>query len=82
MSEIPEEQWNKRPLWCPWGDCEYMKDVQGKACVGKLPIPQPHDGDFNTHRFCLDTVETHGEIFDLQINHTDAYLFTLLLKDI
>jgi len=51
-------------------------------CVGKMPSPEPHDDDFNTHRMCLDGADKDGGTFDLQINKTDAYLMGLLLIEV
>ncbi len=82
MSKISEEQWNKRPQWCPHKDCQYLADSQSLMCKGRLPKPEPHEDDFNTHRLCINTEETGHGIFDLQINHTDAYLLSNLLKGI
>ena len=47
-------------------------------CVGELPKPEEHDGDFNTHRLCFDTRETGHGVFDLLINKSDAYGIRLL----
>jgi hypothetical protein len=49
-------------------------------CIGKLPQPELHIDDHNTHRLCLDTTETGHGIFDLQINKTDMYHFERLFK--
>jgi len=70
----------ERPPWCPHPDCQIKQHFQHLMCVGKLPKPEPHGGDENTHRLCLDTRETHHEVFDLQLNHTDAYLLRILLN--
>ena len=82
MANIPEKQWNKRPQWCPHQECVYQQDIQGSMCKGKLLRPERHDNDFNTHRLCIDNRETGHGIFDLLINHTDAYLLRNLLNDI
>lgn len=66
----------KRPNWCPHKKgCEYIMSVQAMICAGKLPEPEPHDGDFNTHRLCLKDALPNDEIFDLQINSGDIYHF-------
>ena len=60
-----------RPVWCPHKDCIILRNVTDMGCGGELPKPEEHDGDLNTHRFCLDTRETGHGIFDLQVNDTD-----------
>jgi hypothetical protein len=37
-----------------------------------LPKPEPHDGDVNTHRICINAGEP---IFDLQVNASDLLWF-------
>lgn len=44
-------------------------------CVGHLPKPEPHDGDENIHRWCLNGAADNGGVFDLQINNTDLWWF-------
>ena len=63
----------KRPDWCPHKDCIFKKQSQNKICRGELSEPVPHDDDFNTDRFCLDTRETGHGIFDLQVNKGDLW---------
>lgn len=63
----------KKPDWCPYKNCRFLKQSQDKICLGELPMPINHDGIENTHRFCLDTRETGHGIFDLQINKGDAW---------
>ena len=70
----------KRPEWCPHKNCGFRVNSQDKVCIGKLLEPEPHDDDFNTHRFCLDTRETGHGIFDLQINQSDAWNMRRLLN--
>jgi len=62
-----------KPDWCPHKDCQVNIQSQNKMCVGKLPKPEPHDNDFNTHRICIDTRETGHGIFDLLVNRTDLW---------
>lgn len=69
-----------KPDWCLHKDCRIKANSQQKACLGKLPKPEPHDNDFNTHRLCMDTRETGHGIFDLQINWTDSWNLIRLLK--
>lgn len=72
----------KRPNWCPHTNCICDIQIRNKMCIGKLPIPEPHESDFNTHRFCLDTREGEPQaaVFDLQINKIDAWNFVRLLN--
>lgn len=70
----------RRPDWCPHVTCNFLCHSQNKVCIGLLPFKQEHDGDFNTHRLCLDTRETGHGIFDLQINWTDSWNLIRLLK--
>jgi len=51
-------------------------------CCGRLPKPEPHDGDFNTHRFCLNNASDSGGAFDLQINKTDVWWFGQIFENI
>jgi hypothetical protein len=51
-------------------------------CCGKLPAPSEHDGDYNTHRICIDTRETGHGIFDLQVNRTDAWHLKNIMEEI
>jgi len=52
-------------------------------CAGKLPTPEPHDGDFNTHRICIaGVIMLEGGVFDLQVNTTDLYHFRRLFDAI
>lgn len=71
---------NKRPDWCPHVDCAWKIIIQEKICGGELPKPTEHNGDFNTHRLCIDTRETGHGIFDLMINRTDMYAFDRIFK--
>ncbi len=82
MTEVWKQ---KRPGWCPHR-CHYLMSVQGKICAGKLPKPEQHEGDFNTHRVCMFGVLPNLEVFDLQVNKTDLYhferVFDAIKKDI
>jgi hypothetical protein len=77
---MDKEPTNKRPDWCINSDCLFDIQSQDKMCIGKLPKPEPHDNDFNTHRLCIDTRETGHGIFDLQINWTDCWGLIRLLN--
>lgn len=70
------------PEWCPHSDCKILRCLQGKMCIGELSVYVPHNDGFNTHRFCLDERETEHGIHDLQINKTDAWWISRLLKEI
>jgi len=43
-----------------------------------------HDGDWNTHHFCLDErdLESIGKIVTYEINKTDVYHFIVVLEKI
>ena len=70
-------EWRQeRPSWCPHPDCSFRRRAQDALCAGQLPAPEPHDGDHNTHRICINAGEP---VFDLQINATDAEYFRWML---
>ena len=71
-----------RPKWCPYGNCNFEIHSQELMCRGKLPIPEQHDNDFNTHRLCIDTRETGHGIFDLQVNKTDLWNLKRIIKQL
>ncbi len=64
----PEVWKQERPSWCPHQDCVFCRRSQDALCGGRLPKPEPHEGDENTHRLCIKA----GEVFDLQVNNTDC----------
>lgn len=65
-------QYNQeKPSWCPHESCEFLRRVEDSLCGGSLPTPEPHDGDLNTHRLCINT----DEVFDLQVNVSDVDWF-------
>lgn len=72
----------ERPDWCPHDSCIFQVQSQGKMCRGKLPSPEPHDNDFNTHRLCIDTRETGHGIFDLQVNKTDLWNLNRIIQSL
>ena len=80
-----EKRENKRPEWCPHHDCVLIRAMIGTICGGRLPKPEEHDEDFNTHRFCLKGCAGDGGAFDLQVNKTDLWwlirLFDHLTND-
>lgn len=61
----------ERPSWCPHGDCGFLRRIQDSFCGGKLPSPEPHGGDMNTHRLCINA----EGVFDLQVNASDLDWF-------
>ena len=79
MSECWKQE---RPTWCPHADCAFKRRAMDNACVGDLPAPAEHDGDYNYHRLCINGALPNGEIFDLQINRTDISWFLWLMKGI
>jgi len=76
MTEWKQE----RPSWCPHKSCLFKRRAMDDACVGDLPEPEEHDGDFNNHRFCLNGVSDSGGVFDLQINNSDLWWFRWLFQ--
>ena len=66
----------KRPMWCPYQDCIFLRQTQGLICGGKLPKPELHDGCENTHRLCISPGEASG---DLQLNNNDCDGFRFIL---
>lgn len=70
------------PDWCPYIYCQFRCRVMDHMCIGELPEPAPHDGDFNTHRLCLTGVFPDDKIFDLQINKSDVGWFRFLFDAI
>ena len=67
----PEAWKQERPAWCPHQDCVFCRRSQDALCGGRLPKPEPHDGDENTHRFCINA----DGVFPLQVNKTDLGYF-------
>ena len=75
------EHWEQeRPGFCPHQDCIFKRRVMDHMCVGDLPEPAPHDGDFNNHRLCLNGADSTGAVFDLQINDSDIWWFKFLFE--
>ncbi len=69
----------ERPDFCPHNDCLFKRRAMDNMCVGNLPEPIEHDGDFNIYRCCLNGTSDTGTVFDLQINDTDIFWFKWLL---
>lgn len=67
----------ERPGWCPHPDCLFVRRTVDAICVGHLPEPVPHDGDFNIYRWCLNGAAEDGGVFDLQINNADIGWFRI-----
>ena len=72
----------ERPTWCPHQTCQFKFRVTDAMCAGELPKPEPHDGDLNTHRMCLNGADEGGGVFDLQINRSDVGWFRRLFEAI
>jgi len=66
-----------KPSWCPHNDCVCLSWRQS-FCVGRLPIPVPHDGIDNTHHWCLNGASDNGGVLDLQVNSGDLWNFVVL----
>lgn len=78
MPEAGQVWRQERPAWCPHPDCIFLRRVMDAACGGRLPEPQPHDsGDVpvNTHRFCLNGVDSTGDVVPVQLNASDLDWF-------
>jgi len=71
----------ERPEFCTHLDCQFIFRVTDSMCGGKLPKPEPHGADFNTHRFCLNGVDGAEEIFDLQVNKSDIWWFRKMFDE-
>jgi hypothetical protein len=65
------------PAWCPHNDCICLSWRQC-FCVGRLPVPVPHDGIDNTHRWCLNGASDEGGVLDLLVNSGDLWNFVVL----
>lgn len=68
-----------KPTWCTHEDCVFIRNSQEMLCCGRLPFPESHGVDYNTHRLCINTQETGHGIFDLQVNNTDVYWLMMTL---
>ncbi len=67
------QEWKQeRPAWCPHDECIFKRRAMDSLCGGELPTPEPHDGDMNTHRFCMNL---DGVVDDYQVNKTDLDWF-------
>ena len=69
-----------RPGWCPHQDCEVVCSMAGGhpdqvICGGRLPEPEAHGPDKNTHRLCVAEVDSLSVMLDLQINRSDLMYF-------
>lgn len=67
-----------RPPWCTHADCDYALSTQEVLCVGKLPVPVPHDGVMNDGRICFSP-SGDDEVCDFQIHRGDAWNIRRLL---
>jgi hypothetical protein len=64
-----------KPSFCPHHNCRFIYRVLDDMCGGELPEPEPHNADFNTHRFCLNRIADDGGVLSLQINKSDVGWF-------
>ncbi len=62
----------ERPKFCEHKDCEFKRRIVNKICGGKLPKVLLHDGDSNTHRFCINFAK--GAL-SLRVNKSDLDWF-------
>lgn len=70
----------ERPDWCRHRDCGFVFRSQDAACAGRLPVPEVHEGDSNTHRLCLRN-QVEGEmVAELYWNRADAWHLGRLCK--
>ena len=64
-------EWKQeRPSWCRYSDCKFKRRCQDALCCGELPEPEPHEGDFNYYRICIN-VEGDRAGVDYCVNNTD-----------
>ena len=76
-----EKVWKQeRPEFCTHADCYFKFRVMDSMCGGELLMPEPHNGDFNTHRFCLNGAADDGGVFDLQVNKSDIGWFRAMFN--
>ena len=67
---IGQEWKQERPNWCPHNDCLFKRRCQDAFCCGELPIPEPHQDDFNYYRICVSGFGD-GIGQDYLVNNTD-----------
>lgn len=67
---------------CPCVKCGFIIQSQDAICIGQLSAPEPHLGDFNTHRLCLHARADEDWHFKIQINRTDAWNLRRLLNEV
>jgi hypothetical protein len=77
---VTTEWKQERPEWCPHQDCIFQRRAMDSLCGGKLPEPVEHDGDFNTHRLCINGAMPNDEVFDLQVNKGDLFWFRFIFE--
>jgi len=69
-------EWKQeRPSWCPFPSCIQKRRVMDAICGGELPKPEPHEGDFNTHRICFNGADSSGGVVPIQVNASDLEWF-------
>ena len=65
-------EWKQeRPSWCPHKDCQFLRRAMDDMCGGKLPIPTEHEGQFNTHRFCMSCFDGDPHVDFFMVNDND-----------
>ncbi|MHC4799935.1 MAG: hypothetical protein ACYTF1_25140 [Planctomycetota bacterium] len=72
----------RRPTWCPEIDCKFKRIALEHMCIGELPEPLEHDGDLNTHRFCLNDHVEPINLTILLINSTDVSWMRWLFDEV
>ena len=70
------QEWKQeRPEWCPHvNTCAFLRRAMDSLCGGALPVPESHNNDYNTHRFCQRDGDD-GNVYDWQVNATDLEWF-------
>ncbi len=77
---MPKIHKAERPEWCLYAlSCDFKKQAVGRLCCGELWEPAEHDGDLNTHRFCI---EETGDVVSWQINKSDVSWFLYVLAPV
>ena len=70
-----------RPPWCPFPSCTFLHQSQDAICAGRLPQPEDHRDDFNTHRLCFQD-DTGGPPMNLQVNRSDLFWIRLVCEQV
>ncbi len=79
MADKQPELWKQeRPLWCLHQDCQFLRRTMDAMCGGELVRPSEHEGQLNTHRFCIRCPDVENGPFmihDYQVNDNDLQWF-------